>query len=114
MHTNAADPEHERFTRAHDAPAPIFGNDFLDDVSLAEELGSQPIRKLMPIAKRIGLFILTWFKQAVTRMDGAPSGEFSAGLGLATVDRIARMHEAQFDLLPRVGGGTEARRTCPA
>ena len=50
-------------------------------------------------------------KQAFTRMDGARSGESGAGLGLAIVERIARMHEARFDLLPRVGGGTEARLT---
>ena len=52
-------------------------------------------------------------KQAFTRMDGARSGESGAGLGLAIVERIARMHEARFDLLPRVGGGTEARLTFP-
>ena len=53
-------------------------------------------------------------KQAFTRMDGARSGGSGAGLGLAIVERIARMHEARFDLLPRVGGGTEARLTFPA
>ena len=52
-------------------------------------------------------------KQAFTRMDGARSGESGAGLGMAIVERIARMHEARFDLLPRVGGGTEARLTFP-
>ena len=52
-------------------------------------------------------------KQAFTRMDGARSGGSGAGLGLAIVERIARMHEARFDLLPRVGGGTEARLTFP-
>ena len=50
-------------------------------------------------------------KQAFTRMDSARSGESGAGLGLAIVERIARMHGARFDLLPRVGGGTEARLT---
>lgn len=53
-------------------------------------------------------------KQAFTRMDGARSGESGAGLGLAIVERIARMHEAKFALLPRVGGGTEARLTFSA
>ena len=50
-------------------------------------------------------------KKAFTRIDGARSGESGAGLGLAIVERIARMHGAKFDLLPRAGGGTEARLT---
>ena len=50
-------------------------------------------------------------KKAFTRIDGARSGASGAGLGLAIVERIARMHEARFDLLPRAGGGTEARLT---
>ena len=43
-------------------------------------------------------------KQAFTRMDGARSGESGAGLGLAIVERISRMHDAKFDLLPRSVG----------
>ena len=53
-------------------------------------------------------------KKAFTRLDNARSGESGAGLGLAIVERIARMHGAKFDLLPRVGGGTEARLTFTA
>ena len=45
-----------------------------------------------------------------SRVDGAPG----AGLGLAIVDRIARLHGGRFDLLPRPGGGTIARVTLPA
>ncbi len=50
-------------------------------------------------------------KQPFTRLDSARTGESGAGLGLAIVERIARMHGARFDLLPRNGGGTEARLT---
>jgi two-component system osmolarity sensor histidine kinase EnvZ len=50
-------------------------------------------------------------KKAFTRIDSARSGESGAGLGLAIVERIAKMHGAKFDLLARVGGGTEARLT---
>ena len=46
---------------------------------------------------------------ARTREDGAAG----AGLGLAIVDRIARMHGGTFDLTPRDGGGTIARVTFP-
>ena len=41
------------------------------------------------------------------------SGVAGAGLGLAIVDRIARLHGGAFDLLPREGGGTIARVTLP-
>ena len=47
--------------------------------------------------------------EARARADGAAG----AGLGLAIVDRIARLHGGRFDLLPRDGGGTLARVTFP-
>ena len=47
--------------------------------------------------------------EARARTDGAAG----AGLGLAIVERITRMHGGQFDLLPRDGGGTLARVTLP-
>ena len=48
--------------------------------------------------------------EARTRNDGAAG----AGLGLAIVDRIARLHGGRLDLLPRAGGGTIARVVLPA
>ncbi len=43
----------------------------------------------------------------------AADGVAGAGLGLAIVDRIARLHGGRFDLLPREGGGTLARVKLP-
>ncbi|MFN8695208.1 MAG: ATP-binding protein [Burkholderiales bacterium] len=52
-------------------------------------------------------------KQPFMRLDSSRTGASGAGLGLAIVDRIVRMHGGNFDLLPREGGGTEARVTLP-
>jgi two-component system osmolarity sensor histidine kinase EnvZ len=55
-------------------------------------------------------------KQPFTRASAARSdarGVAGAGLGLAIVDRIARLHGGTLDLLPRDGGGTVARVTLP-
>lgn len=53
-------------------------------------------------------------KEPFTRRDEARSGRSGAGLGLAIVARIAKAHGARFDLLPRDGGGLEARVAFPA
>lgn len=52
-------------------------------------------------------------KQPFSRLDVSRSGHSGAGLGLAIVERIARIHGGQFELLPRAGGGTEARVIFP-
>ena len=52
-------------------------------------------------------------KQPFTRIDMARSGHSGAGLGLAIIERIAKAHAGKFELLPRPGGGTEARVTLP-
>jgi two-component system osmolarity sensor histidine kinase EnvZ len=52
-------------------------------------------------------------KQPFTRKDDARSGSSGAGLGLAIADRIARLHGGTLALLPREGGGLEARITLP-
>jgi len=48
-------------------------------------------------------------KQPFTRLDPARSGRGGAGLGLAIVERVARAHGGQLELLPRPGGGLTAR-----
>jgi two-component system, OmpR family, osmolarity sensor histidine kinase EnvZ len=52
-------------------------------------------------------------KRPFTRGEAARSGVAGAGLGLAIVERIARLHGGTLDLLPREGGGTVARLTLP-
>jgi two-component system osmolarity sensor histidine kinase EnvZ len=47
-------------------------------------------------------------KEPFTRRDEARSGQSGAGLGLAIVARIAKLHGARFDLEPRPGGGLVA------
>jgi two-component system osmolarity sensor histidine kinase EnvZ len=52
-------------------------------------------------------------KRPFTRGEPARSGAAGAGLGLAIVERIARLHGGTLDLLLREGGGTLARLTLP-
>jgi two-component system, OmpR family, osmolarity sensor histidine kinase EnvZ len=52
-------------------------------------------------------------KRPFTRGESARTGAAGAGLGLAIVERIARMHGGTFDLSPGEGGGTLARVTLP-
>ena len=52
-------------------------------------------------------------KQPFTRRDAARSGSSGAGLGLAIADRVAVLHGGTLELLPREGGGLEARVNLP-
>jgi two-component system osmolarity sensor histidine kinase EnvZ len=52
-------------------------------------------------------------KRPFARGDPARSGVAGAGLGLAIVERIARLHSGTLELLPRPGGGTIARVSVP-
>ena len=51
--------------------------------------------------------------QAFSRLNTARSGQSGAGLGLAIVNQITRMHNGKIELLPRPGGGLEARVNFP-
>lgn len=51
--------------------------------------------------------------QPFTRMESSRSNAKGSGLGLAIVQRIARIHGGSIELLPREGGGLEARVTLP-
>ena len=50
--------------------------------------------------------------QPFTRLNAARSTSGS-GLGLAIVDRIAKLHRGSVQLLPREGGGLDARVELP-
>ncbi|HTP48949.1 MAG TPA: ATP-binding protein [Casimicrobiaceae bacterium] len=52
-------------------------------------------------------------KRPFARGNPARSGIPGAGLGLAIVERIARLHSGTLELVPRPGGGTVARVTLP-
>jgi two-component system osmolarity sensor histidine kinase EnvZ len=52
-------------------------------------------------------------KQPFTKRDEARGGSAGAGLGLAIANRVAVLHGGRLDLLPREGGGLEARLTLP-
>src|SRR5438128_7566216 len=51
--------------------------------------------------------------QPFTRGDAARTGKPGAGLGLAIVERIARLHGGSFELQLRAGGGLAANVVIP-
>jgi len=48
-------------------------------------------------------------KRPFARLDASRTGQSGAGLGLAIADRIVTLHGGRLELLPRQGGGLEAR-----
>ena len=61
----------------------------------------------------IALHEVERLKQPFVRLDSSRAGASGAGLGLAIVERIAKLHGAAFSLLPRPGGGTIAECRIP-
>jgi two-component system osmolarity sensor histidine kinase EnvZ len=61
----------------------------------------------------IPLAMVDHLKQPFTRLDPARSGQSGAGLGLAIANRVAAIHGGRLDLLPRAGGGLEAKLSLP-
>jgi two-component system osmolarity sensor histidine kinase EnvZ len=53
-------------------------------------------------------------KQPFARLDSSRSGAAGAGLGLAIVDRVVRLHGGRLELASREGGGLDARIVLPA
>jgi two-component system osmolarity sensor histidine kinase EnvZ len=53
-------------------------------------------------------------KEPFTRADASRAGSSGAGLGLAIANRVATLHGGRLELLPREGGGLEARLTLPS
>lgn len=56
---------------------------------------------------------MTRLRQPFTRLDQSRNGPPGAGLGLAIVDRVARLHHGQLHLRNRPDGGLEARLSLP-
>ncbi len=86
------------------------------EISEASSTGAEPPSWVISVLDRgpgIAPSEVERLKQPFMRLDSSRTGASGAGLGLAIVDRIVRMHRGRFDLLPRDGGGTEARITLP-
>lgn len=84
------------------------------DIDVALEIDtSSVILRVMDRGAGIAPEHIERLKQPFTRLDHSRAGASGAGLGLAIVERITQLHGGVFALLPREGGGTEARVTLP-
>jgi two-component system, OmpR family, osmolarity sensor histidine kinase EnvZ len=85
-----------------------------NDITLASAVGKNDLQlSVLDRGPGIPPDEVERLKKPFTRLDEARSGISGAGLGLAIVERIARTHNGIFQLLPRDGGGMEARISVP-
>jgi two-component system osmolarity sensor histidine kinase EnvZ len=78
-----------------------------------ERRGGEAVLSVMDRGPGIPAADVERLKEPFTRRDEARSGGSGAGLGLAIVTRIAKVHGARFDLAPREGGGLVASVAFP-
>lgn len=83
-------------------------------VRIDQQVGSNVTISVLDRGPGIAPHDVERLKKPFTRLDSSRAGASGAGLGLAIVERIAKLHAASFELLLREGGGTEARLTFPA
>ena len=75
--------------------------------------GGQAVIAVLDRGPGIPVELVDRLKEPFTRRDAARSGSSGAGLGLAIASRVAELHGGRLDLLPREGGGLEARLSVP-
>jgi two-component system osmolarity sensor histidine kinase EnvZ len=78
-----------------------------------EAKAGEAVLKVLDRGPGIPPSMVDHLKQPFTRLDQARSGQSGAGLGLAIANRVAAIHGGRLDLLPRAGGGLEARLSLP-
>jgi two-component system osmolarity sensor histidine kinase EnvZ len=93
-----------------------YGRDAEGKLALEVRLGTTPAGVALEVADRgtgIAPADVERLLRPFERGDSARSGGTGAGLGLAIVDRIARLHRARFELLPNQPSGLTARLVFP-
>jgi two-component system osmolarity sensor histidine kinase EnvZ len=93
-----------------------YGRDAEGKLALEVRLGTTPAGVALEVADRgtgIAPADVERLLRPFERGDSARSGGTGAGLGLAIVDRIARLHRARFELLPNEPSGLRARLVFP-
>ena len=75
--------------------------------------GEEAVVAVLDHGPGIPVELVERLKEPFTRRDAARSGSSGAGLGLAIASRVAELHGGRLDLLPREGGGLEARLCVP-